>query len=80
MLGDEVELTDEGFVLTQNDKPTVIGGVVGGKETGIDASTTKIVLDAGNYNQIVVKTQFQGFKNTKRDRIEIRQIYTPEID
>ncbi|HSX39364.1 MAG TPA: phenylalanine--tRNA ligase beta subunit-related protein [Candidatus Saccharimonadales bacterium] len=49
--GTNVELDKSMFVLTQNDKPIVIGGVVGGKVTGVDEHTTEIVLDAGNYDQ-----------------------------
>ncbi len=49
--GTNVELDKSMFVLTQSDKPIVIGGVVGGQSTGIDEHTTEIVLDAGNYDQ-----------------------------
>jgi phenylalanyl-tRNA synthetase beta subunit len=49
--GDKVALDESMFVLTQNDKPTVIGGVVGGQDTGVIEKTTDIVLDAGNYDQ-----------------------------
>ncbi len=55
LLGETIELTPEAFVLTQNDKPTVIGGIVGGRGTGVDEKTTDIVLDAGNYNQNVIR-------------------------
>ncbi len=62
LLGDEVELTENNFVLTQNDVATVIGGIVGGKETGIDSSTTNIILDAGNYNQVVIRKNSRQLK------------------
>ncbi|MBN1162652.1 phenylalanine--tRNA ligase subunit beta [Patescibacteria group bacterium] len=55
LLGETVEVVPDAFVLTQNDKPTVIGGIVGGIKTGVDKSTTNIILDAGNYNQNTVR-------------------------
>jgi len=54
-LGDEVTLYPEAFVLTQGGAATVLGGIVGGRETGVDEKTTDIVLDAGNYNQNVIR-------------------------
>jgi phenylalanyl-tRNA synthetase beta chain len=55
LLGETVELVPEAFVLTQNDIPTVIGGIVGGDKTGVDKTTTDIVLDAGTYDQTTVR-------------------------
>ncbi len=55
LLGETIKLTPEAFVLTQNDQPIVIGGIVGGKHTGVTSTTTEIILDAGNYDQKVVR-------------------------
>jgi len=54
-LGDEITLYPEAFVLTQDGVVTVLGGIVGGKETGVDEKTTDIILDAGNYNQNIIR-------------------------
>lgn len=62
LLGETVELAEENFVLTQNDKPTVIGGIVGGKETGVTENTTNIILDAGNYNQVFIRKASRKLK------------------
>ena len=62
LLGEVVELVEENFVLTQNDKPTVIGGIVGGKDTGIDKDTKNILLDAGNYNQVYIRKASRKLK------------------
>lgn len=62
LLGETVNLDEENFVLTQNDKPTVLGGIVGGKSTGIDASTKDIIIDAGNYNQVVIRKASRKLK------------------
>ncbi len=62
LLGEIVELDESAFVLTQNDLPTVIGGIVGGVATGIDESTTEIILDAGNYNQVNIRKTSRKLK------------------
>ncbi len=54
-LGETVKLTPEAFVLTQNDEPIVIGGIVGGLKTGVTTKTTEIILDAGNYDQRAIR-------------------------
>ncbi|MBD3366402.1 hypothetical protein GF360_03650 [candidate division WWE3 bacterium] len=53
--GTVIKLTPKMFVLTQNDKPITLGGIVGGKETAVTNETTDIVLDAGNYNQANIR-------------------------
>jgi len=62
LLGEEVKLDPDVFVLTQNDKATVIGGIVGGESTGVDLKTKNIVLDAGNYNQTSVRRNSRKLK------------------
>ena len=53
--GTEINLDSEMFILTQNDEPITLGGIVGGKKTGITAKTKNILLDAGNYNQANIR-------------------------
>jgi phenylalanyl-tRNA synthetase beta chain len=60
--GDTVELVEENAVLTQNDKATVIMGIVGGKETGVIETTKDIILDAGNYNQVFIRKASRKLK------------------
>ena len=55
LLGTEATLDEDTFVLTSGGEITVIGGVVGGKNTGVSNTTTDIVLDAGNYDPRVVR-------------------------
>lgn len=62
LLGETVELVPENFVLTQNDIPTVIGGIVGGLDTGVTESTKNIVLDSGNYNQVFIRKASRKIK------------------
>lgn len=62
LLGETVELTPEQFVLTQDDVATVLGGIVGGKETAVDETTVDIVLDAGNYDQNNIRKSSRQLK------------------
>jgi len=55
LLGTEVQLDEEVFVLTSGGEVTVIGGIVGGKNTGVSEATTEIILDAGNYDSRIVR-------------------------
>ncbi|NBO21981.1 hypothetical protein EBU94_01385 [bacterium] len=49
--GSKIELPERTLVLSQNNSPICIGGIVGGFETRVSSETTEIVLDSGNYNQ-----------------------------
>lgn len=55
LLGTEVTLDKDAFVLTSGGVATVIGGIVGGKNTGVTGTTTDIILDAGNYDSRVIR-------------------------
>lgn len=62
LLGTEVKLDNDTFVLTSGGEVTVIGGVVGGKNTGVDMGTTDIVLDSGNYDSRNVRRTSRRLK------------------
>lgn len=55
LLGTEVKLDTDAFVLTSGGEVTVIGGIVGGKNTGVTDSTTDIVLDSGSYDSRTIR-------------------------
>ncbi|MFH2085850.1 MAG: phenylalanine--tRNA ligase subunit beta [bacterium] len=62
LLGTEVKLDPDVFVLTSGGKVTVIGGIVGGKNTCVTETTTDIILDAGNYDSKVVRKTSRRLK------------------
>lgn len=55
LLGTEVKLDQDAFVLTSGGEVTVIGGIVGGKNTSVTDSTKDIILDAGNYDSRIIR-------------------------
>ncbi len=62
LLGTEVTLDKDAFVLTSGGEVTVIGGIVGGKNTGVTDTTTDIILDAGNYDSRIIRTVSRRLK------------------
>jgi len=62
LLGTTIKLDPHVFVLSSGDRVTVIGGIVGGKQTGVTASSTNIILDAGNYDPRVIRTTSRQLK------------------
>lgn len=64
LLGETVKIDSQTLVMTNGEKPIGIGGIVGGKETGVTNETKNIILDSGNYNQ-------SSIRNTSR-RLNIR--------
>ncbi len=62
LLGTKVELDQDIFVLTSGGEVTVIGGIVGGKNTGVTESTTDIILDAGNYDSRIIRKTSRRIK------------------
>lgn len=62
LLGTELPLNTEAFVLSSGGEITVIGGIVGGKNTGVTESTTDIILDSGNYDSRIIRKVSRGLK------------------
>lgn len=62
LLGTEVKLDTDTFILTSGGEPTVIGGIVGGKNTGVTDSTKDIILDAGNYDSRIIRKTSRRIK------------------
>ncbi len=56
LLGTELTLDPTMFIIASADQPIVLGGIVGGAETGTTETTTDFILDAGNYDQRSVRT------------------------
>lgn len=79
LLGETISLDSDTFVLTQNDKPTVIGGIVGGKTTGVDENTVNIVLDAGNYNQTNVRATSRRLKIQNETVLRYDKFLHPQL-
>lgn len=50
-----IKLPESTLVLSENENPICIGGIVGGLRTGVTENTTTIVLDAGNYSQSAIR-------------------------
>lgn len=62
ILGTTVNLDQDVFVLSSGGVATVIGGIVGGIETSVTNNTTEIILDAGNYDQSVIRKNSRKLK------------------
>lgn len=62
LLGTKVELNPNIFILSSGDTPTVIGGIVGGKASGVTDTTKDIILDAGNYDQNIIRKNSRSLK------------------
>ena len=61
-LGTEIKLPEGTFVISSGNVLCVIGGIVGGNVTGVTNSTTDIFLDAGNYDQRVIRRTSRTLK------------------
>ena len=78
-LGDEVTLYPDAFVLTQDGVATVLGGIVGGRETGVDQNTKNIILDAGNYDQNVIRKVSRKLKIQNETVLRYDKFLHPDL-
>ena len=53
--GKEVTLTSKDFVVADEEKALILGGVKGGKAAEVDDNTRSIVLEVGNFDAVTVR-------------------------
>ncbi|MCG9891003.1 MAG: phenylalanine--tRNA ligase subunit beta [Thermosynechococcaceae cyanobacterium MS004] len=65
-------LTSQNLIITANDHPVAIAGVMGGEETEVRATTTNIILEAALFSAISVRrsARAQGLRTEASTRYE----------
>ena len=68
----ERDLTTNNLLITANDKPVALGGVMGGEETEVDDNTTNIVLEAALFDPVAIRrsSRAQGMRSEASTRYE----------
>ena len=68
----ERDLTSQNLLITANDKPVALGGVMGGEETEVDGNTTNIVLEAALFDPVAIRrsSRAQGMRSEASTRYE----------
>lgn len=51
----KIKLHPDDLVISSNDNPTALAGVIGGEDTSVDLKTTEIILEAATYNQANIR-------------------------
>jgi len=79
LLGTQVELESGMFMISSGHKPCVIGGIVGGLDTGVTKGTTDIILDAGNYDQRHIRTNSRKLKIINESVLRYDKFLDPRL-
>ena len=68
----ERDLTTQNLLITANDKPVALGGVMGGEETEVDDNTSNIVLEAALFDPVAIRrsSRAQGIRSEASTRYE----------
>jgi len=77
--GSVLKLPEGTLVLSENNKPICIGGIVGGLRTGVTGETTDIVLDAGNYKQASIRKASRSLGIFNETVLRSEKFLAPEL-
>ncbi len=68
----ERNLATQNLLITANDKPVALGGVMGGEETEVDENTSNIVLEAALFDPVVIRrsSRAQSLRSEASTRYE----------
>ena len=68
----ERDLATQNLLITVNDKPVALGGVMGGEETEVSNETTNIVLEAALFDPVDIRrsSRAQGMRSEASTRYE----------
>ena len=66
------DLATRNLLITANDKPVALGGVMGGEETEVDDNTNNIVLEAALFDPVAIRrsSRAQGMRSEASTRYE----------
>ncbi|MEO0836614.1 MAG: phenylalanine--tRNA ligase subunit beta, partial [Cyanobacteria bacterium J06642_3] len=66
------DLATQNLLITVNDQPVALGGVMGGAETEVDDNTTNIVLEAALFDPVAIRrsSRAQGMRSEASTRYE----------
>ena len=75
------KLVRQNLLITANDKPVALAGVMGGEETEVDANTVNIVLEAALFDPVAIRrsSRSQGLRSEASTRYE-RGVNQVELD
>ena len=70
--GQERDLVTDNLLITANDKPVALAGVMGGESTEVDDSTTNIVLEAALFDPVAIRrsSRAQSMRSEASTRYE----------
>ncbi|PPT08126.1 Phenylalanyl-tRNA synthetase beta chain [Geitlerinema sp. FC II] len=70
--GQERQLSQQALVITANDTPIALGGVMGGEESEVHEGTTNLVLEAALFDPVVVRrsSRSQSLRSESSSRYE----------
>lgn len=79
--GQERNLKPENLVITVNNKPVALAGVMGGETTEVDHNTKNIVLESALFDPVVIRrsSRSQGLRSESSTRYE-RGVNQVELD
>jgi phenylalanyl-tRNA synthetase beta chain len=68
----ERNLVTDNILITANDKPVALGGVMGGEETEVDSNTVNIVLEAALFDPVIIRrsSRAQSLRSEASTRYE----------
>lgn len=79
--GQERDLSDRNLLITANDRPVALAGVMGGEATEVDARTENIVLEAALFDPVTIRrsSRAQSLRSEASTRYE-RGVNQIELD
>jgi phenylalanyl-tRNA synthetase beta chain len=79
--GQTRNLSEQNLLITANDRPVALAGVMGGEETEVHQETTSIVLEAAIFDSVAIRrsSRAQGLRSEASTRYE-RGVNLVELD
>ncbi|MDR3550675.1 MAG: phenylalanine--tRNA ligase subunit beta [Candidatus Babeliales bacterium] len=68
--GETIELTEHDLVVTDGIKPLALGGVMGGRDSGVNANTTSMIIESACFDAATIRKTAARYK--KRTEASVR--------
>ncbi|MDQ6899336.1 MAG: phenylalanine--tRNA ligase subunit beta [Candidatus Dormibacteraeota bacterium] len=77
--GQDRQLGPDSFVITDANEPVALAGLIGGAETAVEAGTTRILLEAANFEGIAVRGMSRRLKLRTEASVRFEKNISPEL-
>ena len=76
----EIELVQDDLIISDEDHPIALAGIMGGKETAVGPTTNSMLVEAANFDAVLIRKSAQRHKLRTESSIRFEKTLDPNLN